>query len=98
MENFGKFMSIVFVIIFSTIINGFVFSKLWLWFIVPTFQIHPLRVVEAIGITLLINFFLLNRGVKSDDKFWEKFASNIINLILMAGFVLFTGWVVTLFL
>jgi len=99
MEIFGKFMTVVLAMIISQIINGFVFSKLWLWFIVPTFQMQPLRVVEAIGIIFLINFIRVKRDKEADkDKFWETFASNMIFIVLMAGFALLSGWVVTLFL
>ena len=99
MENFGKFMTVVLAMIISTIINGFVFSKLWFWFIVPTFQMQPLRVVEAIGIIFLINFIRVKRDKEADkDKFWETFASNMVFIVLMAGFALLSGWVVTLFL
>lgn len=99
MENFGKFMTVVLAMIISPIINGFVFSKLWLWFIVPTFQMQPLRVVEAIGIIFLINFIRVKRDKEVDqDEFWETFATNMVFIVLMAGFTLLSGWVVTLFL
>jgi hypothetical protein len=99
MENFGKFMTVLLAMIISPIINGFVFSKLWLWFIVPIFQIHPLRVVEAIGIIFLINFIKVKKDKEADkDKFWETFATNMVFVVLMAGFALLSGWVVMLFL
>ena len=98
-ENFGKFMTIVLAMIISPIINGFVFSKLWIWFIVPIFQVQPLRVVEAIGVVFLINFVRARKDKEADkDKFWENFATNMIFVVLMAGFALLSGWVVTLFL
>ena len=96
MENFGKFMAIVLGIIISPIINGFVFSKLWLWFIVPTFQTQPLRIVEAIGISLFINF-IFSKRVKETEEFWETFIKNVVFVILMGSFVLLFGWILTLF-
>ena len=99
MENFGKFMTIVLAMIISPIINGFVFSKLWLWFIVPIFQMQPLRIVEAIGIIFLINFIRMKRDRAADkEEFWKTFTTNMIFVVLMAGFALLSGWVVTLFL
>ena len=99
MENFGKFMTVVLAMIITPIINGFVFSKLWFWFIVPTLQMQPLRVIEAIGIIFLINFIRVKRDKEADkNKFWETFASNMVFIVFMAGFALLFGWVVTLFL
>jgi len=99
MEKFGKFMTVVLAMILSPIINGFVFSKLCLWFIVPIFHMQPLRTVEAIGIVFLINFVRSKRDRSADsEKFWTEFLTNIIDVILLAGFALLSGWIVTLFL
>jgi len=99
MENFGKFMTVLLAMIISPIINGFVFSKLWLWFIVPIFQIQPLRVVEAIGIILLVNFIIAKIDREEvKEKFWRQFTANMIFIVLAAGFALLSGWIVTLFL
>ena len=100
MENFGKFMTVVLFMTIAPIINGFVFSKLLLWFIVPIFQIQPLRVVEAIGIIFLINFIITKRGkeVKDEEEFWNEFGSNVGYTIGVGCFGLLFGWVVTLFI
>ena len=99
MENFGKFMTVVLAMLISPIINGFVITKLWMWFIVPTFEANPLRVVEAIGLMFLINYVKAKRDKETDkDKFWEQFAKNMVYLILVAGFALLSGWVVQMFM
>lgn len=99
MENFGKFMTVVLAMIISPIINGFVFSKLWFWFIVPIFEMQPLRVVEAIGIMFLISFIRAKMDKEADKyDFWTTFAANMAFIVLTAGFALLSGWVVTLFL
>lgn len=99
MENFGKFMTVLLGMIISPLVNGFVFAKLWAWFIVSTFGAHPIRLVEAIGLILLINFMLAKKSKDGDaDKFWETFTENVIFIILMAGFALLSGWIVTLFM
>ena len=100
MENFGKFMTILLALIITPIINGFVFSKLWMWFIVPIFQMHPLRIVEAIGIIFLINFLAIKKQNKENNEkeFWKNFATNVGFVILMASFSLLSGWIVKMFL
>lgn len=41
MENFGKFVTLLLAIIITPIINGFVFSKLWSWFLYCTHWGYP---------------------------------------------------------
>ena len=99
MENFGKFMAIILAMIISPIIYGFVFMKLWIWIIVPTFHVESLRLVEAIGILILINFTRAKLDKNFErDKFWENFAKNIIFVIVSAIFTLCAGWLLNLFI
>ena len=99
MENFGKFMAVVLAMIVGPIIKGFVFSKLWLWFIVPIFQIQPLRVVEAIGIMLLFNFISVKISKKSvEDDFWEVYRLYVVSSIIVSVFALLFGWIIKLFM
>ena len=99
MEYFGKFMTVILAMIISPIVNGFVFSKLWFWFIVPIFQTQPLRVVEAIGIVYLLNFVMMKKNKDvGNSNFWEEFTTNMLFVVLTAGFTLFVGWIVTIFL
>jgi hypothetical protein len=99
MENFGKFMVIVLAMIISPIINGFVIMKLWGWFIVTTFDLPPLRVVEAIGIAFLINYVRAKRSKDANnDNFWSGFTLNVIFVLLHSGFALLSGWIVKSFM
>tara|TARA_R110000850_G_scaffold32558_1_gene89716 strand:- start:118 stop:417 length:300 start_codon:yes stop_codon:yes gene_type:complete len=99
MENFGKFMTIVIMMIISPIVNGYVFTKLWMWFIVPTFNIHPIRLIEAVGILLLVNFIKAKKDkAAKQESFWSDFIENVIFMFLMAGFVLLSGWVFKMFM
>jgi hypothetical protein len=100
MENFVKFMTIVLTLTITQFINGFVIMKLWAWFIVPTFGVVQLGLVEAIGLMLVVNFFKPINSSKKDDteEFWEKFLKGLGLLLFKAGFVLFVGWIVSLFM
>ena len=98
MESFGKFMAVVLAMIISPIISGFVILKLWGWFVVPTFETQPLRLVEAIGLMYLINYLKAKRDKEVQDKFWKEFTANLIFVIVFAPFALFAGWIVSLFM
>lgn len=97
MEKFGKFMTIVLGIVASTFINGFVFSKLWFWFIVPIFHMQPLRVVEAIGIMFFITFIRANPNKElGGSNFWEAFAKDLMFTFVVAATALVSGWVTSI--
>lgn len=99
MENFGKFMTVVLIITIATIIDGFVFSKLWLWYIVPIFQMQPISIVEAIGILLLMKFTQVKTNKDIDtDKIWGELAKKTIGYLYKSGLVLLCGWIITLFI
>ena len=97
MKNFKKFITVLLGIIVSYLVNGFVLLKLWEWFIVTTFKVQPLNLVQAIGIVILINFLFIKKE-KSPDNFWKEFKERVAFLIVTAVFILFIGWIVTLFM
>jgi len=99
MENFGKFTTVVLTLIAAPLINSFVFIKLWSWFIVPTFNMNELRIIEAIGIMFLISFIKAKRSKEeTKNDFWSDLPKNIAYLIINAGFALFFGWIASLFM
>lgn len=99
MKNLVKFIILFLAMIINPIIYGFVFSKLWFWFIVPIFQMQPLRIVEAIGILFIINLVTLKLDKEvNEDDFWIKFITNIVFVVLVSIYTLFSGWILTLFL
>ena len=61
MESIGKFVTVTFLMVLTSIVNGYVFLKLWGWFVSPTFHVEPLILVEAIGLYLFINFLKMKK-------------------------------------
>lgn len=99
MENFGKFMTIILVMFISAIVSGFVILKLWAWFIVPIFEIQPLKLVEATGLMLFIVYLKINSNKKVDiNNFWKEFKYNLLFLMVDSVITLFVGWIITLFM
>lgn len=45
----------VLAVIASMLLNGYAFSVLWGWFIVPVFGVPALSVMQAVGIATLIS-------------------------------------------
>ena len=99
MEKVGKFTVFVIGILFNCIINGYVFLKLWEWFIIPIFKVHSLNIVQSIGILLFINFIRLDRDKESIiQNYWEEFVKSIIKNVVIAVVALLFGWTITLFM
>ncbi len=99
MENIGKFVVVLFAMIISPIITAFVLSKLWFWFIVPIFEVSPLRIVEAIGIIYVVNILNMKKNEEVKTKgFWPILGENFFFLLSYCGFALLAGWIVSLFM
>ena len=84
----------------SNIWAGFVFSKLWLWFVVWTFHTTSLGVAQSIGLCYLISFSTVQ--VIKPLKREEDVASKIIEIsfikLIYSTIILFSGWIVKQFL
>lgn len=76
------------------LLNGFVLTKLWTWFLVP-FGLPELNLVQAIGIAMVIGF-LTKQHIPSnkDEKAWIP----MFHLYGGPIITLFIGWIVTLFM
>ena len=56
----GKIVMAIIAGILLTIFRGYLISKFWLWFIVSTFNVQTIRIVEAIGISFILSFVMDN--------------------------------------
>jgi len=92
--------TIIYVI--AVILNGWVLSILWGWFIVPTFNAPTLGIAPAIGVAMVIGF-LTNKGSRQTyamDKreFWEKIFVELFVSLLLPFTTLGIGWIVKMFM
>jgi hypothetical protein len=65
-EDENKALKLLLVILISplsSVFSGYVFSRLWLWFAVGPFQFRPLRIVECIGIAVVVRFLTMDLSV-----------------------------------
>lgn len=93
----GASIGIFLIVALSSIINGFVLTKLWLWFMVPFFGFAPLNIPLAIGIGLIATFLTHHTiGLKSEDDA-DKQKKNITLGFLRPFVYLLVGWVVHAF-
>lgn len=97
MEAFGKFCFGVLAIVVAALIGGFVFMKLWAWFVVYAFGVQELNLIQSIGIVFFVSY--LKKKKKDDDGEeidWEKFVKEFFTGIFWDAIILGLGWLITL--
>lgn len=65
----GMGVMTVVMIVLSAIVNGYVFSQLWAWFVVATFGLTAITIPQAIGLAMVIGWF--KTGLKQDESLNE---------------------------
>lgn len=100
MKTIGIIATVLFSIVVSPIWRGYVFSKLWLWFIVSTFGAAPLGIAQSIGIGYVVGFLTKEPKPKKEDArpFWEVFKEALLMAVFYPAFALLFGWIIKQFL
>jgi len=87
--------------IITTIVTGFVFSKLWLWFIVPLFNMIPIGIFHSFGIYILIRFACIKIDYKKITKNSNTKPIDIekmLSRVIISFGILLVGYIITLFM
>ena len=58
--------TVMFVIPLAVLLRAWVFTQLWLWFVVQQFHVAPLPMLVAYGLTLLVALLVPHNPPKSD--------------------------------
>lgn len=97
---FGGVVGVIVLIVASSILNGYVLSVLWGWFVVPTFGAPSLSIAPAIGIALVVGYMThqIHDCQKEDRSFSQKIAEGVAMIVLKPMLALFFGWIVHLFM
>jgi hypothetical protein len=79
------------------LLDGFVLTKLWLWFMVPVFGLPELGLAQAIGISLVVSWLTYRPNEKQDDdqeKTTKQKVSMVLKPLARAGATLLIGYIV----
>ena len=99
METLGRITIVLIVLFVNPVIRGYTFAKLWLWFIVPTFHMNPVRIAEAIGVLLVFGFiFAKKEEIVKRENLLEVVLESVVFTVFLSGFALVTGMIIKLFL
>lgn len=92
------------------ITRAIVISTIWQWYIVETFDLDPITIAQAFGISLFISIFtnktkslsdrVMTKQLKEEDQYFalKEFWYSVKNDIFTLGFVLLIGWIGTFFI
>jgi hypothetical protein len=80
----------------GAMLNGWVLTMLWGWFVSPLFGLPPLSIPQAIGLCLVVSMMVgTSRASKDSDKDWTNLLAVGVGTPLL---VLAMGWIVAGFL
>jgi len=84
---------------FQAIFNGWVLSKLWGWFMVPTFGLPALALPAAIGVAIVIAY-LTHQYIDTPEgsDLWESIIKATLHSIWYPLLILAMGWCVQQFM
>ena len=85
-------------IVVSMLLDGLVLRALWGWFVVPTFGIPALTLVQAIGIGLIVSLLIMTQGTQSTKSFEDQAIDSLGWTIVKPLMFLFLGYIVYLFI
>ena len=100
---FGISIILIVSIVLGAMLNGWVFSILWKWFVIPIFNLPALTVVQSIGLGMVVAMFNGKDKFSSDKKsdqesLWTVTLKAFFTAILTPLFTLLLAYIVTLFL
>ena len=104
MENIVSMLTLPILMTVSNIWRGVVLSRLWLWFIVPTFGLPNLNIATAIGISLILQYLTYRTPthIKSEEHVQRGSSTMLKNTAIYSFaypvFALIFGWIVHQFM
>lgn len=82
----GTFSSFILLMIVSGLTRGYALSKLWAWFVEPTFHAPHLRIPVALGIACIISFLTVNPHAKTEkEPFFRNGCQGLGVCVSLAG-------------
>ena len=96
-EVFVLFVLGLLVTPFLALWRGFVIVMMWEWFIVASFEVPGITVFAAAGLSFLIAMLVYTPQPKGKTEV-EIFSDGVSAGVIIPAFVLFWGWIFSLFM
>ncbi len=92
---FGAVVGGIGLIALSALMNGYVLSVLWGWFVAGYFGLKVLTIPAAYGLGLIVSFLTYRSNLKTEERsVWV----NVSLVFFVPLFYLFMGWIVHMFM
>lgn len=98
MEKFGKFVAFILMLVYITLLNGWVFWLLYNWILVEIFQLSSLGFIQAVGINFIIEYIKPISQQNLKEKKLEDFFLMIIESTIAKVATLGIGWIIAQFI
>lgn len=94
------FLGVILSMVITSIMRGFVFQKLWLWFIVPLFGISPIGIAQSLGLMLIVGTVTSTNTNPENDKktFTELMTRAAIKSVIGSAVYLIIGFIIKSFI
>lgn len=84
---------------FTSVLYGFVLSRLWDWFVVVAFSAPHLGKAHAIGLATVVKLITYQSTAdKEPDNTVEGILECVLKAVLIPAFALSSGWIVKQFM
>jgi hypothetical protein len=92
---FNLFAFSVIQVIIGVIFKGYVFLKLWAWFVVPVFHLPQFSLSYAIGLIVIVSFLTHQTMPQKEGRSAGQLCVDlVVNSVFAPAFVLTAGWII----
>lgn len=99
MEAFGKFCTVLILMFVGSIVSGFIFMKFWEWFVISTFDVQALTVVQALGLSFFLTYVTIKikKKKEEDDTNFEELVGEFLRKMAYTAVLFGFGYIIHLF-
>jgi hypothetical protein len=96
----GSVLVMLVLLIPMMLLEGFILSQLWVWFIVPVFSLPVLSVGQSVGIMVVVGMITtqITYNVKAEGSLTSQVFERALNSVFMRLWIWGVGYVVYCFI
>ena len=99
METLGKIITAIILAVIGIILGGFIFMKVWIWFITPVFTELPvLNLAQSIGVATFGSMVWGKRPKTDENKEFSDVLADWFGNLFYVLFMFGAAWIIHLFI